>query len=443
MLDSISTALRKSRGNSLTASEIRNMNTSHLRNLIFSDQAYIFMKNIKGSPAYWQRFMYDVLAMIKQLGPPSWWMTFSCADLRWNEIYKILSKLQGKELTDQEIDLMTYNEKCKMLNSNPVVVAKHFQYRLEILFKEVLLGSGEPIGKILYDAIRIEFQFHGSAHAHCFVWVESCPLLTDENFDMLIEFIDRSISACLPDKIQLPELHSLVETYQTHSHSKTCKKYRNVPCRFNFGHFFTKKTIVTKPLSQELHENLRAAKLKEREDILSKVKVFIDEVLNPAKAEKYKPDLTFEQILDSLDITEEQYYEALSISVSNDHEIHLKRSPDSCFINNYSPTVLTAWQANIDIQPVFDYYKCVIYLCSYMSKGETECSEAIRAAASEARKDNLEIKETLKKIGAASLCSREVSSQECMYHCLPELWLRKTFPQTVFINTDSQTREFE
>ena len=164
VLDSISIALRKSRGNSLTASEIRNMNTSHLRNLIFSDQAYIFMKNIKGSPAYWQRFMYDVLAMIKQLGPPSWWMTFSCADLRWNEIYKILSKLQGKKLADQEIDLMTCNEKCKMLNSNPVVIAKHFQYRLETLFKEVLLGSGEPIGKILYDAIRIEFQFHGSAH---------------------------------------------------------------------------------------------------------------------------------------------------------------------------------------------------------------------------------------------------------------------------------------
>ena len=253
---------------------------------------------------------------------------------------------------------------------------------------------------------------------------------------MSIEFIDRSISACLPDKIQFPELHSLVKTYQTHSHSKTCKKYRNVPCRFNFGHFFTKKTIITKPLSQELHKNLRAAKLKEREDILSKVKVFIDEVLNPAKAEKYKPDLTIEQILDSLDITEEQYYEALSISVSNDHEIHLKRSPDSCFINNYSPTVLTAWQANIDIQPVFDYYKCVTYLCSYMSKGETECSEAIKAAASEALKDNLEIKETLKKIGAAFLCSREVSSQECVYRCLPELWLRKTFPQTVFINTD-------
>ena len=72
--------------------------------------------------------MYDVIAMIKQLGPPTWWMTFSCADLRWNEIYKILSKLEGRELSDNEIDNLSYDDKCKMLNSNPVVVAKHFQY---------------------------------------------------------------------------------------------------------------------------------------------------------------------------------------------------------------------------------------------------------------------------------------------------------------------------
>ena len=33
------------------------------------------------------------------------------------------------------------------------------------------------------------------------------------------------------------------------------------------------------------------------------------------------------------------------------------------------------------------------------------------------------------------MSSREVSSQECVYRCLPELWLRKTFPGTLYINT--------
>ena len=108
-------------------------------------------------------------------------MTFSYADLRWNEIYKILSKLRRKEMSDAEIANMTYNEKCKMLNSNPVIVAKHFQCRLECLFKDVLLGCGDPVGKILYDAIRIEFQFRGSPHAHCFIWIKECPILNEEN----------------------------------------------------------------------------------------------------------------------------------------------------------------------------------------------------------------------------------------------------------------------
>ena len=60
-------------------------------------------------------------------------------------------------MSDADIANTTYNEKCEMLNLNPVIVGKHFQYRLECLFNDVLLGSGDPVGKILYDVIRIEF----------------------------------------------------------------------------------------------------------------------------------------------------------------------------------------------------------------------------------------------------------------------------------------------
>ena len=136
--DSINIALKKVSGQPLTANQVRNLDNGTKQHLIFSDQAYYFMKNIPGSPAYWKNFLFDVVAMIKQLGPPAWWITFSCADLHWKEIYKILSKLKGHEMSDTEIEQMTYDKKCKMLNSNPVVVAKHFQYHLECLFRDVL-----------------------------------------------------------------------------------------------------------------------------------------------------------------------------------------------------------------------------------------------------------------------------------------------------------------
>ena len=88
------------------------------------------------------------------------------------------------------------------------------------------------------------------------------------------------------------------------------------------------------------------------------------------------------------------------------------------------------------MQPVFNHYKCITYVCSYFTKDETECSQAITNAAKEAKVASMNIRDGLKKIGAAFLSTREVSSQECVYRSMPELWLRKIFPKTVFVNTN-------
>ena len=75
-------------------------------------------------------------------------------------------------------------------------------------------------------------------------------------------------------------------------------------------------------------------------------------------------------------------------------------------------------------------------MCSYFTKDETECSQAIMNAAKEGRADNMTVAEGLRKMGAAFLSTREVSSQECIYCCMPELWLRKIFPATVFVSIE-------
>ena len=102
--------------------------------------------------------------------------------------------------------------------------------------------------------------------------------------------------------------------------------------------------------------------------------------------------MTINELLNSLQIKGNEYYTCLAISGGDEYEIHLKHPPNSYFINNCNPVVLLAWQANMDIQPVFNHHRCVTYLCSYMSKGETQCSEAIRAAAKKAKKENFGLK---------------------------------------------------
>ena len=72
----------------------------------------------------------------------------------------------------------------------------------------------------------------------------------------------------------------------------------------------------------------------------------IDEVLNPNKPE-YDPTKTEEEFLSSLGITQAQYYWALSISVDSDFD---------CTLINAG---LKGFSTNVDLQPVFNHYKCV------------------------------------------------------------------------------------
>ncbi|CAB4017809.1 ATP-dependent DNA helicase PIF1 [Paramuricea clavata] len=103
-------------------------------------------------------------------------------------------------------------------------------------------------------------------------------------------------------------------------------------------------------------------------------------------------------ILNDIGITEQDYQWAISISPDSDYELHLKRPLDSCFINNYFIAELKGFAANVDLQLVFNHYKCITYVSSYFTKDETECSQAIINAAKEAKEANLSVRDGLRKI---------------------------------------------
>ena len=100
-----------------------------------------FTSTIKDTPAYWRKFLFEVLAMVKQLELPTFLMTLSCADLHWNELSSITAQLNDENLDDNDIDKMDFFERCTYLNLNPVLLARHFQYRVEIFFK-VIVAEG-------------------------------------------------------------------------------------------------------------------------------------------------------------------------------------------------------------------------------------------------------------------------------------------------------------
>ena len=75
------------------------------------------------------------------------------------------------------------------------------------------------------------------------------------------------------------------------------------------------------------------------------------------------------EILQELNISEHDYYEALSISSDTDFSIHLKRMPNACcFTNNYFMEGLKSWKVNIDIQPVCNHYIRLLLPCTLFFK---------------------------------------------------------------------------
>ena len=116
----------------------------------------------------------------------------------------IISKQQGKTLSEEDINNLSYKQRCEILNENPVTLARQFQYRVECFFKTIVVDG--PLGKTIYYAIRVEFQLRGSPHIHSVIWIKNAPQLNKENIPEYTNFVDKSIQVNISPVIK--EKHS-------------------------------------------------------------------------------------------------------------------------------------------------------------------------------------------------------------------------------------------
>ena len=118
-----------------------------------------------------------------------------------------------------------------------------------------------------------------------FLGVTNAPVLTSNSKEEYVACVDQIVNAFLPDRNENPEFHNLVKLYQLHRHSRTCRKYQNEHCRFKFGKFFAKETLVAEPSPENnaIKEYVKEDILHAKNEILDKVKDYIKTILNPSK----------------------------------------------------------------------------------------------------------------------------------------------------------------
>ena len=239
------------------------------------------------------------------------------------------------------------------------------------IFTEFLKSDANPVGKITYYFYRIGFQQRGSSHVHMLLWISDAPEFDTDSDREVCKFIDRYQTCRIPDDDE--ELKSLVLNVQKHSHSKSCRM-KDGSCRFSFPKTPCERTIVARgPSSRpiELAEEVGAAGAT---DIMKEVRLLLETYL------KDDPECIppFSVILERLAVTREMYEWVVFATVGKDRtKLCLKRTTQEMMINVYCPAVLKYWKANMDIQFVLDAYACVVYITSYMMKGEKDLSDLL------------------------------------------------------------------
>nr|XP_022307930.1 uncharacterized protein LOC111113930 [Crassostrea virginica] len=396
-----------------------------LSNLMKNDEALRFMQPIRGTPAYWSSAQKDLFAMLRQLGIPTWFCSFSAAEHRWNDAVSSILKQQNDNRDPTSLD---WSEKNEVLRSNPVTVARMFEHRFHVFQKEVILSPAEPIGKVTDFFQRVEFQQRGSPHMHCLYWVENAPKLDEHGENAVCDFIDKYISCAVPNESEDMELREIVLGVQQHSkkHSKSCRK-KGTECRFNFPRPPSVSTFINAPHESENAEDIDVVEMKREQ---AAAKEILLQVWNSLQNEENETKTTEEIFLD-IGLTQAQYEEAHRI-LTKKKSIVLQRNPSEVWTNQYNPCLLKCWDANLDIQFVLDPFSCIVYIISYISKSEREMGMVLKQTKIEAEEGNESARTTLKKIGSAYLNHREVGAQEAVYRVC-NLKMKECSRKVVFV----------
>ena len=202
-------------------------------------------------------------------------------------------------MTTKHTLTLNWEEKCRLIQCDPVTCARHFDFQVHKFLQNFLLSNTAPIGKISDWFYRVEFQQRGSPHIHMLIWLENAPTFRVDFDCDVVSFIDKIITCEKPTVNE--ELLELVNR-QVHRHSHTCRMKSKSVCRFNYPQPPMRSTQILYPLDVEDYQ------FKEHKNVWR----FVKKHLNYMKEGE---DITFDQLLVNLKLTEQNYLLAVRSSL--------------------------------------------------------------------------------------------------------------------------------
>ena len=126
---------------------------------------------------------------------------------------------------------------------------------------------------------------------------------------------------------------------------------------------------------------------------------------------KDKSDLaiTIAELLHDTSVSPDAYAESVKVT-SRGPTVVLQRAPCDVYTNSCNTDILRLWGANVDLQYVTNEVATVMYVCSYMTKGEKAMGETLKRVSKECRNDDMRTQ--MNKIKKEFLGKRVIGAPE-------------------------------
>ena len=394
----------------LSVEELQQMAADNNTN-VFVSKLSRYLSNITGSNAYWHKAKEDLKAIISHVGAPTFFFTFSSADMHWPDLHALFSS----SLSDT-----TPESKRQNVINNPHITDWFFTQRLENFIKHWLYNSLDAE----WHWYRFEYQARGSIPCHGVAKLKNDPGLCQLSETALKGYL-AEVSLNKAEQSDILELNKQILEGKKASQT-VCEYVDWLLSTYNpdppEDGFWIKPSIHP---CQRQHKDIMNTQQSDDDyvDLLNtvqrrtrcstnyclrkkqnetNVKCRFNFPFQPCTSTK----LEFEQIHTK---DGSPKYKAKVITKRNDGRL-----------NNHQHLQLQGWRANCDIQVVIDYHACVEYLAKYASKGEPRSPVLKQAFNSimHSCKNNSNPTKLIKKVIMKSLGQRDFSAQETMHHLM-------------------------
>ena len=282
---------------------------------------YRALEAMPGTPKYWQKVKYEMLAKIDNFGAFQIFYTLSCGDRRWDPNLAAILLEKGytmrynvDKVDDkwvQVIEGRTNNGSWKPLENflqeeideshhelircNVVTATRYFDHRVKCFLRDIVMCSSSPMS-VKYFTYKVEFQARGAGHVHGTLWLDLHHLETlvrrdgklvkpdNSNLsevrplegikkafkslknDEVLNKQDIEVLKCFAEEFTTVTTHSstvgkdvskIAKEVNLHHHTHTCRKHGD-KCRFGFEKLPSPETLIAQPAKGENRQKILA-----------------------------------------------------------------------------------------------------------------------------------------------------------------------------------------